>query len=84
MAIGNGELLHECFLRHLRMRTARMKQGKETDEESKTRAVSMDISKTRTKGKKEVTTTNYHNQNKMVNIICKHFIRDGKSPKKFN
>ena len=25
MAIGNGELMHECFFKHLRMRTARMK-----------------------------------------------------------
>ena len=25
MAIGNGELMHECFPKHLRMRTARMK-----------------------------------------------------------
>ena len=25
MAIGNGELMHECFPKHLRMGTARMK-----------------------------------------------------------
>ena len=41
MAIGNGELIHECFLEHLRMGTARMKEGNETDEDVKKRGVSM-------------------------------------------
>ena len=32
MAIGNGELMHECFLKYLRMGTARMKYDKEAEE----------------------------------------------------
>ena len=35
MAIGNGELVHECFPKHSRMGTARMKYDKETDEDGK-------------------------------------------------
>ena len=49
MAIGNGELMHECFPKHLRMGTARMKQDKETDEGGKKRGVSMEKSKAGTK-----------------------------------
>ena len=45
MAIGNGELMHECFPKHLRMGTARTKQDKETDEGGKKRGVSMEKSK---------------------------------------
>ena len=41
MAIEKEELMHECFSKHSRMRTARMKKYKETDEESKKRGVSM-------------------------------------------
>ena len=43
MAIGNGELMHECFPVHLRMETARMKQGKETGEEGKMTSVSKEV-----------------------------------------
>ena len=32
MAIGNVELMHECFPNNSRMGTARMKQENETDE----------------------------------------------------
>ena len=31
MAIGNAELMHQCFLKHLPMLTARMKEDKETE-----------------------------------------------------
>ena len=34
MAIGNGELMHECFIKHSRMGIARMKKGKETQEDA--------------------------------------------------
>ena len=51
MAIGNGELVQECFHKHLRMGTARMKKDKETDEGSKKRGVSMEKSKAGTKKK---------------------------------
>ena len=45
MALGNKELMHECFPKHLRMGTPRMKQDKETNKESKKRGVSMEKSK---------------------------------------
>ena len=32
MAIRNGELMHECFPKHSRMGTARMKEDNETEE----------------------------------------------------
>ena len=35
MAIGNGELMHECFPKHSHMGTTRMKEDKETDKEGK-------------------------------------------------
>ena len=44
MAIGNGELMHECFPEHSRMGTARMKYDKETNEEIKKTGVSMESS----------------------------------------
>ena len=37
MAIGKGELMHECFPKHSRMGTARMKQDNETDEDGQNR-----------------------------------------------
>ena len=49
MAIGNGELMHESFPKHLRMGTPRMIQDKETDEGGKKRGVSMEKSKAGTK-----------------------------------
>ena len=51
MAIGNGELMHECFPKHSRMGTARMKLDKETGEGGKKRGVSMEKSKAGTKKK---------------------------------
>ena len=42
MAIGNWVLMHECFPKHLRMGTARMKQDNETDEDGQKRGVSME------------------------------------------
>ena len=52
MAIGNGELMHECFPKHSRMGTAIMKYDKETNEEGKKRGVSVERSKASTKEKK--------------------------------
>ena len=51
MAVGNGELMHECFPKHSFMGTARMKQDKETDEDGKKRGVNMEKSKA---GKKKL------------------------------
>ena len=45
MAIGHGKLMHECSPKHSRMGTARTKEDKETDENGKKRAVSMERSK---------------------------------------
>ena len=46
MAIGNVELMRECFIKHLLMRAERMKEDKETEEElRKKRGVSMESSK---------------------------------------
>ena len=45
MAIGNGELIKECFPKHSRMGTARMKDDNETDEDCKKRGVSIEIVK---------------------------------------
>ena len=44
MAIGNGELMHECFPKHLRMGTAKTKEDNETDEDTQKRDVSMEKS----------------------------------------
>ena len=44
MVIGNVELMHECFLKHSRMGTARMKEDEETDEEGEKRGLSMERS----------------------------------------
>ena len=51
MAIGNGELVHECFPKHSRMGTARTKSDKETDEEGTKRGASIERSKAGTKKK---------------------------------
>ena len=44
MAIENGELMHECFPKHLRMGTARLKQDNETEEESRKRRMNVERS----------------------------------------
>ena len=44
MAIGNEELTHQCFPKHLRMGTAGMKLNIETEEEGKKRRVNMEKS----------------------------------------
>ena len=44
MAIGKGELMQECFLKHSRMGTTRLKYDKETDEEGKKRGASVERS----------------------------------------
>ena len=54
MAVGNVELMHECFPEHLDMGTARMKQVKET--KGKKSGVSMDRSKA---GRKKEVPTSY-------------------------
>ena len=48
MIIGNEELMQECFPKHLRMRTARMKYDREREDDKK-RCMSMERSKADTK-----------------------------------
>ena len=71
MVIENEELMQECFPKHSRMGTARMKQEKVTEQEGKKREVSMERSKEAQK-KKEV--LNYHNQNTIIIIIYHDFL----------
>ena len=69
MAIGNGELMQECFPKHSHMGTARMKSDKETDEEGK-KGVSMERSKASTK-ERSPDGLSHPNQNTIIiNIIC--------------
>ena len=68
MALESGELMHECFLKHLRMGTARMKLDKETDEEGKKRGLSMERSKAGTK-KRSPDGLSHPNQNTIIIII---------------
>ena len=42
MAIGNWELVQECFAKHSRMGTERMTQDHEIDEDTQKRGVSME------------------------------------------
>ena len=51
MSPGNVELVHECILKHLNMAPAKMKKGKDTEEEGKERTVNMER---RTERKKDV------------------------------
>ena len=75
--------MHECFTKHLRMGTARMKYVKETDEDGKKRGVVWKVKRAR---KKEVDGLSLPNQNTIIiiNIICWNFIRYGKRSMKFN
>ena len=45
MAIGNEELMQECFSKHSCMGTARIKQDKEPNEKGKMRGVRVERSK---------------------------------------
>ena len=57
MTMRNGELVLECFLKHSRMGTARMKQDKEKEEEGKKRGASMKRSKaSKKKSRRPITT----------------------------
>ena len=49
MAIENGELMQECFPKHLSMGTARFKSDNETEEESKKRRMIVERSTVDTK-----------------------------------
>ena len=82
MAIGNGELMHECFHKHSGMGTVRMKEDKETDEEGKKRGVSMERSNV--KKERSPDGLSLPNQNTiLINIIYYYFTKYEKSTMKF-
>ena len=68
MAIGNGELVHECFPKHSRMGTARTKRDKEIDEGSKKRGVSMEKPK-RARKNRSPDGLSHPNQNTIIIIV---------------
>ena len=72
MAIGNEELMHECFPKHLLMGTARMKLSNVTDEQGWMRGVSMERSKASMKQKRSPDGLSCPNQNAIlkINKIC--------------
>ena len=84
MAIRNWELMHECFPKHLRMGTARLKYDNGTDEDDKMRGVSMEKSKASTKERSPDGLSLYNENTIIINIICKYFIIYGKSSMKLN
>ena len=57
MAIGNMELMQECFPKHSRMGAARTKYGKETDEEGNKRR---ENGKKQSRHEKKEVLTAYH------------------------
>ena len=69
MAIGNGELMHECFPKHSGMGTARMKYDKETDEEGNKRDMSMERSNAGTKKISPDGLSHYNQITIIINII---------------
>ena len=77
MAIGNGELMHECFPKHSRMSTARMKE----EEEGKKRGVSTEISLA---GTKEISPNGLLLPNQNTILIKHNFTRYGKRTMTFN
>ena len=80
MAIGNAELLHECFPKHSRMGTAGMKEDNETDEERREYGKSIAGTKARSP-----VSLSLPNQNKiLINVKWYYFKRYGKNTMKFN
>ena len=82
MAIGNGELMQECFPKHSRMGAARMKYDK--DEEAQKRGVSMEISKVGTKERSPAGLSLPNQNTILIYIIRYYFKRYGKSKMKYN
>ena len=69
MAIGNGELMQECFPKHSRMGKARMKYDNEIDEDAQKRGVSMEKSTAGT-NKRSPDGLSHPNENTIIiNII---------------
>ena len=64
MAVGNWELMKECFTKHSRMGTARMKYDNGTDEDEK-RGESMEKCKAGTK-ERSLNSLSLLNQNKII------------------
>ena len=84
MAIGNGELMHECFPKHSRMGKARMKEDKDTYEETQKRGVSTESSKVGTK-ERSPDGLSLPNQNTILIYIIRYYFKwYGKSKMKYN
>ena len=84
MAILNGELMDECFCKHSRMGTAKMKYSKQTDEEGKKRIVSMERCKAGVKERNPDVLSLPNKNSILINIIWYYFTRYGKSTMKQN
>ena len=69
VAVGNGELVQECFPKHSRMGTARMKQDNETDEDTQKGGVSMEKSKSGTNKRSPDGLSHLNRNTIIVNII---------------
>ena len=69
MAIGNGELMHECFPKHSRMGTARRIYDNETDEDGQKRGVSMKKSTAGTNKRSPDGLTHPDRNTTIINII---------------
>ena len=66
MAIGNGQLMQECFPKHSSRGTARIKLGKETEEKGKKRGMSIERSEAmKKKSQQPITTPSKYNNNKL-------------------
>ena len=61
--------MHECFPKHSRMGTARMKSDKETDEEGKKRIVSLESGHKQKKSRRPITSYSKYNNNKHNMVI---------------
>ena len=84
MAIGNGELMQECFPKHSRMGTARLKYDNGTDEDDKKRGLSYKkkVQRAQTKSPDSLLLPNQNTI--LINIQCYYFTRYGKNTMKFN
>ena len=64
MAVGNSELIHECFSKHSRIGTARMKKDNETDEDGKKGVWKKYRGHERKKSRQPISTLSKYNINK--------------------
>ena len=80
MAMGNGELMHECFPKHSRIGTARMKEDKKRAEER--REYGKKVQRARIKSPDGLSLPNQNTI--LINIKWYYFRTHGKNTMKFN